>query len=568
MKSFSASLLAALAGLVLLAATAQADTTYTLNKSFPATLTAVSAGSYQCSVLRRVLEDMQAKTPATLGRTWIRFSDTGSSEAVYTLDLNTHGASNPAYYILEGQTVSGWSITWERTGTAPVAIERDALQLMVLGHGGMVTTIKGLKFRSSAAMGGGDLFWAYPQTTIEDCEFDQLTGVNPVTSVGGNGVVVYGGQNDAEAAVFKNCKFYNGVVPNSAGMNLLVGSVVFNGCEWYNNIMVMNVGSGAWGDATNPVRATLNNCAMRDATQSWGGLRYFGGYVTCNDCTFNNVQRVLEYDYANTSGYRSGNVEFNRCTMVGSSTTPNYVLFLRGQANNNSASTFTLNNCTILQPAAFDAVRLNCQTADLAPGAVHINNCLIRHTDPANVTGTNGVRWHRGGHMTLTNTVVKGFQTNIYLAQPTFPITATIQHCVLDGATNRAVDSFLDSSGVNLTIKNSIIGSANANGIYLASGGALTVKDISHNLLLANGNVTGSNSFTGLNPAFVNAAGDDYHLTPASQCTRLAPILPSALTDVDGQTRPLPTLMGGLCDLGIDEITENSLSAVKLWDIY
>lgn len=543
------------------ATAAQADTLYQMKKSYPATLTAAGANQYQCSSLDAVLQHVDATEAATLGKPTIQFTDDGATTASYTITIK--GAGD--YYLSNKN-----NITMERTGAAPVEVVRgDGVNLLGFGY---FFTARGLHFKMATFNNISWLLQVYAGSQLTNCVFE-----------GGNNtycVVSDSTQNPAEANVFTNCVFRNhtmtGGVEVANTLLLRSGHTRLVGCEFYNNYRSVCIGhSENWGVA----QVVFENCKFRDTQKDGATLPYgvlmLEGYCELNNCEFLRVPLALHQDWADTAFTKRATLVANNCTLVGlDGVNP----FATGAAlsqiysHADVTTSFTLKNCKLYQPqSSVDAMMfiMSKDTGAQSKSRLILDGCLVKCTATANST-RGGVRINQGGNIELVNTVIKGFFNNVHFnATAGKTNSLSMLHCVMDKAVTNAVFTNLSNSQVKLTIKNSIFTSGNKAGITLNNGGTGSELNISHNVFQGTSAVTGTSPFQRF-PGFVDEAGDDYHLTMATQCANLGATDTGVAKDVDGQSRPLPAAAGRLPDIGIDEIDESprELNAARHWSLY
>lgn len=589
----------------LMSASAWADTTYTLNKSFPATLTAAGAGQYQCSALRPVLEDIESKTSTTLGKVQILFSDSGATTATYQIDLNNHSPADlnaAAYYMNKGKTVWGWEVTWARTGSAPVVIERaDPLKWINLGNNGIVLTVKALHFRAANNTAGGYLLETGFRQTFADCIFDCETGVAGL-AIGG----AYQTWNGAHQPAFNHCVFRNisANIYQGPACELRFGMGQFNDCLWQNCLTAVSVGIN--GNKNFPAQWVFNRCTIRDAAQVTGGLPtgilLYAGIVTVNDSSFIDVPRALWHAFPDRALYPLGSLTLNRCTLLDNER-PNILssgpmVLLQSGGGTTAApesrpystqTTFTLNHCTLVQDRLERAVQFQGAAYDAVNSSIKINACVIKHTSSP-VSGSaksDGVHLLRSGTVHVHNTLIKGFCRNIF-AEASGPASEAkkselrVVHCVLAASrgattTDGTLQFARNTNATGTTtfqLLNSIIDADNAYAVTLTgSNASLIGKDIRNNLFLKSGSTDPGNPFwdSAITPQFVDAANDDYRLGAYSGAVgKGLPVAESGLSvDAEGDARPLPTGAAGT-DLGLDETDESIVppAAARHWSLY
>lgn len=592
-----------LLAMALLAGSAWADTVYELNKSYPATVTE-NGGKLQCSVLRAVLDDIEAKTTATLGNTTIQFSDTGSAEVVYSIDLNNNydyatgqPTTTDAYkayiiktpYLQNGGNVWGWKVTWEKTGTAPIVLERASnLRWMNFGHSGINVTIKGLNFRAQDAAAGGYMLETTGFYNVTDCTFEH------VGLAAGGWPLVWGPEG---VPLFTNCTFKNMGI-GALGAELRNGRGRFFNCIFENCTTAVSVGSAWDSDAggVGPCDWTLDNCIIRDANQVAQpyGVLHYGGWITLNNCTLKDVNRPIIHNFTPRSTYRNGTVRLNGCTVIENERTPFHsgtpLIYLNANKDANtgqpiSFTTITLSRCNIFTNIVQHAVQFNGNTTDAPASSIVLDRCLIKNTYSGTVSfNKDGLYVYRGGKIKATNCVIKGFYRNAVL-DVTNAVSAgrefdlSLINCVLagskhasDGAVTIACD--VAPSSAKFTMLNSIIDSDNTQALIVrGSAPANVTRDIRNNMFRKSGSTeVGTNALdSSVSYGPLSRETDDYHIAISSGvCGKGLPVSETGVAeDFDGDPRPNPA-SGTATDLGIDEVDESLLgvNAAKHWSLY
>lgn len=148
-------------------------------------------------------------------------------------------------------------------------------------------------------------------------------------------------------------------------------------------------------------------------------------------------------------------------------------------------------------------------------------------------------------------TTSPGYGAALYLQNGATATFLILHTTIVSPTTGAKAAIYIDQSTPVFTVNitNTIIASYTT-GIQLASATVNSDYNLFYNT--SPGVVTGSHSLNGTDPAFVNPAGDDYHLTAASPAID-AGFDAGVTTDLDGTARPYP--QGGRFDIGAYEAT-------------
>jgi parallel beta-helix repeat protein len=165
-----------------------------------------------------------------------------------------------------------------------------------------------------------------------------------------------------------------------------------------------------------------------------------------------------------------------------------------------------------------------------------------------------GIYVFRSASLTLTNNVIaQNTAQGLYLEGSTSqPVTGML---VNNTIAHNGGDGVLLHDHVALTLTNNVI-VGNGKGIWTT---AVTTATVDHTLFFDNtggdtggsGSITSTDEITGSDPLFVDPAGWDYHILPASPAIDVGVAVPWLVADIDGDTRPWPA--GGAYDIGADE---------------
>lgn len=150
------------------------------------------------------------------------------------------------------------------------------------------------------------------------------------------------------------------------------------------------------------------------------------------------------------------------------------------------------------------------------------------------------------GPTLINNVIARSGDSLAVSAAANGPLTATLLHNTLTGSgTGRGVH--VESGYVTLFLTNTIVASHTWGITNTVPASSSVVAD--HTLFWANAQdgIEGINPVFG-NPAFVDPAGGDYHLSPSSAAIN-AGVDAGVLTDIDGDARPI----GSAPDIGADE---------------
>jgi serine protease len=157
---------------------------------------------------------------------------------------------------------------------------------------------------------------------------------------------------------------------------------------------------------------------------------------------------------------------------------------------------------------------------------------------------------------------------NVFAHNPCRAITMTlpegsaprvINNTVVDNRTGVRVDTRVPTSGQ--TFRNNVI-TGNGTGLEVEFGTPANIPTWDHNDVSGNAvdyaglpDQTGVNANRSVDPGFVNAAVDDYHLAPGSPAIDVGAAATAPATDFDGDTRPVDGNADGVAgfDLGAFE---------------
>jgi hypothetical protein len=306
---------------------------------------------------------------------------------------------------------------------------------------------------------------------------------------------------------------------------------------------------------------------------------YSNTAVTCGGAGFNSIAALTNVTFTgNTAGYAGGGACFWGVSTAALNVTftGNTAAFIGGGAYFQSAAALT--GVTFMSNMAAAAGGAYFEAATTLTGTTFISNTalsaggggagfngaatLTDTTFIANTADTGGGAYFQGNNANQLSNVLlvrNTAATNgaaVYMADAA---SLSIMHTTIASPTlggNQAV--YVAGGTVYLT--NTIVASHT---IGIENAGGTVSEDYSlfyDNTTNLNGVTGGSHSLTG-NPAFVNSAADDYHLTAASAVID-AGVNAGVTTDLDGVTRP----QGAGYDIGAYEYEPPSLVVDNLGD--
>ena len=349
-----------------------------------------------------------------------------------------------------------------------------------------------------------------------------------------------------------------------------------------NNAVLVNNRAGADGgaiDTDNDLTLNNTNILSNTANGEGGGVNAFGSNTVVNNGRFMN----------NTSGSFGGGLYVNEQVEISgthfiSNTANQYAggalvgqgaTIINGHFERNSAKYFDIGALYVGSDLQLTDSTFISNTAAQNIGAISVNNNahVSGSTLTGNIAGTKKVSALRvNGSIWLTDTQFINNQTavsggavvhtgdngrlvNILFANnkggaATFEHSGSIDilhNTIVGPGASSDVGIVVDKSGSTFTIKNSIF-SGYQTGLNVITGTVSEDYNLYHNTIFTDGVVnSGVHSYRG-DPAFVDAANGDYHLSANSEALNTAADL-GVDTDGEGDARP----GGSGIDLGYDE---------------
>ena len=325
-------------------------------------------------------------------------------------------------------------------------------------------------------------------TTIIDC--------------GGSSSVYHRGfylHNYETNAVISGLTIQNGYEGSTGGYGGGRGGGIYNfgaglivqDCVLKNNMAVGSggIGGGIYSGTQNSSGFTVMNCTFtgNTANAGAGGGIYespSSGVFTVTGCTFTG----------NTAG--SGGGINNR---------------------NFGSSTFTVTNCTLTGNTASSGSGGGLYNSNGSSSTTSLTNCVFTGNAAGSGGGINNSNFGFGT-FTVTNCTLTGNTANVGSGGGLYNANG------------------YNSSGATSTLTNDILYGDAGGEVNAGSPGTFSHCDIQGGYLGA-GNISAD-------PVFVNTAGGDFHLQPASPCVGAGTSAGAPATDRDGSPRPNPPSIG------------------------
>ena len=324
-----------------------------------------------------------------------------------------------------------------------------------------------------------------------------------------------------------------------------------------NSDIFSNTASGEGGgvNAFGALTKVTNGRFLNNQSGSYGGAIYANGAITIDGTDFisNSAQLYAGGVWA-WSTATVANATFERNSALNMNAGAMYVryalqlsasTFLSNTAAQNIGAILAGQNATVTSTAFVDNAAGTGRTAALeVQGTLWLTDTQWLGNQAA-IPG--GALVHLGGDGRIVNSL---FARNVGGAA-TFEHSGTVEmlHNTIIGPETPTAPALTVNASGSLTIQNSIMG-AYPTGLNVLSGTVTEDFNLFYETTAVSGTtIQGSHSYAG-DPAFVDAANDDYHLSANSEALNTGTAV-GLTTDFDGDARP----GGSGIDLGYDETT-------------
>ena len=398
----------------------------------------------------------------------------------------------------------------------------------------IVTGNEGNTPQSSGAGMANLGYYADASATLTDCVFSNNTALQ--NSAGGMLNFAFGAGSIA-SPVLTNCSFTNNTAAFRGGamedrqLTDGISAPVLNNCTFTGNTAIGDGGGAIYHSGK---ILTLTACTFTNNTGFiGGGLSVVHGGVLATDCTFSsNTSPTQRGGALNLQGFDQS-FDFTRCTFSNNSAATT------GGAVTSSTINFsiylTLNGCTFSGNSAANGGAVYTVGGSNGSMNIELHNCRLfdntaTERGGAICVGSNPTfGYTRLYHCTLyNNTAPPGgggvLGTSGYVANQQFP--PSLHNCI---AWNNS-STFGQTAG--------------------GEGGLFIQYSLIQEAACPTGAACGTGMLYNLNPLFVNAAANDFHLQSASPAKNTGTNILPVLIDFDGTVRP----QGPGYDMGAFEI--------------